>query len=234
MNKEQQTAVNKLAKWRKSYKTQKDMHEILPGLYLGTCSAATNKKNLQKASISAILTIMTAPVKKEKNVKYKQIHLEDEPQSDLSQYFGDCIDFIHSYRVASKNVLVHCLMGVSRSATIVTAYIMTITKMDPTVTIRFIRSRRDVVNPNNGFCEQLEVFKDKLEEQHDDLEGSYRRFKDDHVQLSCDTIVCYHWQVTEVNVDGLYCGRRHSDYRGMTEMRWDMYMKILVVKVKQF
>ncbi|CAD5222065.1 unnamed protein product [Bursaphelenchus xylophilus] len=183
LSKEQKKAAENLGKWRQKFKSRNDMHEILPGLYLGSYSAAINRRSLEAANISAVLSIMTTSVKKEKQIKYKQIHLEDDPSSDLSKHFEECINFIHFYRVANRNVLVHCLMGVSRSATIVIAYIMAITKLDPFDVIGFVTSRRDFINPNEGFLEQLKIYKAKCNETHKELQITHERVKDDHFQL---------------------------------------------------
>ena len=55
--------------------------------------------------------------------------------------------------IAGK-VLVHCLVGVSRSATCVLAYLMICRKMSAVDAIRTVRMRRDI-HPNDGFLQQL-------------------------------------------------------------------------------
>jgi atypical dual specificity phosphatase len=56
----------------------------------------------------------------------------------------------------SRNVvLVHCLAGMSRSATIVCAYLLATTPMNTQETISFVRSKRSIIRPNYGFEKQL-------------------------------------------------------------------------------
>ena len=50
----------------------------------------------------------------------------DNSAQDIKKYFVDAIDFIHNARLNGGNVLVHCLAGISRSTTLVIAYIMTV------------------------------------------------------------------------------------------------------------
>lgn len=48
----------------------------------------------------------------------------DVTKEDLLNHFEECIEFIASALEQQKNILVHCYFGVSRSATIVIAYVM--------------------------------------------------------------------------------------------------------------
>ena len=65
-----------------------------------------------------------------------------------------------------NKVLVHCQVGMSRSATIVIGYLM---RKFPDMTLnkafRFVKSKRPIVNPNEGFIKQLKSFERTLENQ---------------------------------------------------------------------
>lgn len=55
----------------------------------------------------------------------KFIQIADMNREDILQFFPSCIEFIENALKDPKNsVLVHCFYGVSRSATIVIAYLM--------------------------------------------------------------------------------------------------------------
>jgi hypothetical protein len=61
-----------------------------------------------------------------------------------------------------KNVvLVHCFAGMSRSATIVCAYLLATTSMNTQESIQFVRSKRPIVQPNYGFEKQLKTWETK-------------------------------------------------------------------------
>lgn len=50
----------------------------------------------------------------------------DNSAQEIKKFFAESIDFIHDARLNNGNVLVHCLAGISRSTTLVIAYIMTV------------------------------------------------------------------------------------------------------------
>jgi protein-tyrosine phosphatase len=53
---------------------------------------------------------------------------------------------------------VHCYAGVSRSSTVVIAYIMKYWKWNLKNTIDFVQAKRVVAKPNEGFMEQLKKY----------------------------------------------------------------------------
>ena len=55
---------------------------------------------------------------------YKLVSILDIPSAHLKQHFQTCIKFIKEAIEDGGVVLVHCFAGVSRSATIVIAYLM--------------------------------------------------------------------------------------------------------------
>ena len=57
-----------------------------------------------------------------------------------------------------NRVLVHCLAGMSRSVTIVIAYLLATTAMTTAEATEFVRSKRSIIRPNYGFINQLEQY----------------------------------------------------------------------------
>jgi protein-tyrosine phosphatase len=70
--------------------------------------------------------------------------------------------------VSSKNktgkVLVHCMVGMSRSASCVLAYLMISRKMSAAEAIRTVRMHRDI-HPNEGFLQQLADLDNELKRE---------------------------------------------------------------------
>lgn len=132
-------------------------------LYLGSLSAATDLPTLAKYEINHILTIDTIPLPRKileiRNVRTKFIQLSDQPKEDLLSHFDETDEFIRS-GLKTGNVLVHCYFGVSRSATVIIAYIMKKYNFDYPKAFDFVKLKRNIVYPNHGFVNQLKLYKD--------------------------------------------------------------------------
>ncbi|EFC40883.1 predicted protein [Naegleria gruberi] len=58
-------------------------------------------------------------------VKYMKVEIDDNAYQDISKHFDATFEFIsNSIENEGKAVLVHCQAGISRSSTIVIAYLM--------------------------------------------------------------------------------------------------------------
>jgi len=136
------------------------MANLCPGLYLGSIKDRSDKHQLSKNNITHILAIHDhpKPSKEPSGLKLLRIHAKDNSQQDIKQFFKEAIFFIHEARLNDGNVLVHCLAGVSRSASLCIAYIMTITGMPWHESMNALRGAREQVNPNYGFQRQLQNF----------------------------------------------------------------------------
>jgi hypothetical protein len=56
--------------------------------------------------------------------KYKTLPLLDIEEQDLISYLPECFEFIAEGMAGEGGVLVHCFAGVSRSAAVITAFLM--------------------------------------------------------------------------------------------------------------
>ncbi|XP_055262556.1 dual specificity protein phosphatase 22 isoform X1 [Moschus berezovskii] len=77
-----------------------------------------------------------------------------------TRHFKESIKFIHECRLQGEGCLVHCLAGVSRSVTLVVAYIMTVTNFGWEDALHTVRAGRSCANPNLGFQRQLQEFEE--------------------------------------------------------------------------
>ncbi|CAK74625.1 unnamed protein product (macronuclear) [Paramecium tetraurelia] len=132
------------------------------GLYLGNIESAGNGNLLGVYKIGAILTTMSSQEYiYDGNISSMFIRVDDADFVNLSQYFQQAIDFIDQNRLFT-NVLVHCYAGISRSATIVIAYLMKSYKMTLDEAFKYVQQLRPIINPNPGFMKQLQQYEAHL------------------------------------------------------------------------
>lgn len=87
------------------------------------------------------------------------ITLRDMESENLLDYLEVCLDFIEESRIKGC-VLVHCFAGVSRSAAIVTAYLMRSEQLSYKDAIESLSQSCEFVCPNDGFVDQLNMFEE--------------------------------------------------------------------------
>lgn len=159
------------------------MNKIYKGLYLCGLNDI-NYNELEKIDI--IVSIMQYKPKfdniinslNKNNIYYFAI---DDEKFDISQYFDVFIELVKNN--IDKNILVHCEAGASRSATLIASYLIyknvndskiyseikKIWKIKERILIRSeieriidsMKKKRPIVEPNNGFLNQLILFRKK-------------------------------------------------------------------------
>ncbi|KAJ7461746.1 hypothetical protein B0H11DRAFT_2055850 [Mycena galericulata] len=134
------------------------MDEIIPGLWVGDIRSATNTENLKANKIFSILSAMRGRVTINETFIRHQILLDDTEEEDVLVHFIPAITFIQAELDKGRGVLVHCQAGMSRSVTIVAAYLMYTQNIDTQSALDIIRQARPNIEPNPGFLYQLEIF----------------------------------------------------------------------------
>lgn len=84
-----------------------------------------------------------------------QIHVEDAPHARLGLYFEKCADKVHQVYMRGGRTLIHCVAGVSRSASLCIAYLMKYQRMTLEQAYYHVKKKRPVIHPNSGFWKQL-------------------------------------------------------------------------------
>ena len=134
-----------------------DAHEIQDGLFLGNLGAAESSAWRTANGISHILSVLphqlASPIPS--NIKYLQMKVRDSHSSLIAALFSESIQFIDEALKSGGRVLVHCWKGVSRSATIVIAYVMRSQRLQYEAALALVQARRACVEPNPGFQTQL-------------------------------------------------------------------------------
>ncbi|KAF1504156.1 Dual specificity protein phosphatase 13 isoform B, partial [Megadyptes antipodes antipodes] len=137
--------------------------EVWPNLYVGDLYIACDKAQLSRMGISHVVNaaagrfhIDTGPkFYEDLPVDYYGVEAEDNPNFDLSIYFYPVARYIRAALNSPRGkVLVHCAMGISRSATLVLAFLMICEDMSLADAIQTVCSHRGIC-PNSGFLKQL-------------------------------------------------------------------------------
>ncbi|XP_023694156.2 dual specificity protein phosphatase 26-like [Paramormyrops kingsleyae] len=141
--------------------------EVWPNLYLGDQGIASSRSELSRLGITHILNCAHsnwrsgADYYKGMCITYLGIEARDSPTFDMSVNFTPAADFIHQALSGGGRILVHCAVGVSRSATLVLAYLMIREHMTLVDAIKTVKDRRGII-PNRGFLRQLTVLDTNL------------------------------------------------------------------------
>jgi dual specificity MAP kinase phosphatase len=129
--------------------------KIVNGLYLGNKRDAENFEALQSVGVRSIVNATNdIPNFFSENFEYHRVPVVDHHSSDIGKYIPAAVDFIDK-KLKSGSVLVHCFAGVSRSSTIVIAYLILKRGMSYQDALNFVVKKRSIVRPNPGFAKTL-------------------------------------------------------------------------------
>ena len=90
--------------------------------------------------------------------------MDDHPSANISRFFTRTSDFIDEAVSRGGTVVVNCVMGWSRSAVIVAAYLVAKKGMTASEALEHIRMHRPI-RPNPGFLEQLANYENLMKKR---------------------------------------------------------------------
>ncbi|KAF9778658.1 protein-tyrosine phosphatase-like protein [Thelephora terrestris] len=142
------------------------MHQILlppPAqhlghLWLGSFAAISDNDLLRKHRITHIVQVIDVswlPPVNDPNMTVTRIDIMDIPSADLKSHLDAACAGIEKSLTSGKNVLVHCQQGISRSASVVIAYLIKKYDMSYEYAYAFVKRYRACVEPNSGFVKCL-------------------------------------------------------------------------------
>ena len=99
--------------------------------------------------------------------KYLTLKLDDVPWENLFPVIEQAVKFIKEGEI----VLVHCAAGVSRSSSMIIAYLMLEEGMRFKQALDFVREKRSIICPNAGFQSQLELIDELLQKKEFDYKN---------------------------------------------------------------
>ncbi|XP_056626920.1 dual specificity protein phosphatase 13-like [Triplophysa dalaica] len=138
------------------------LDEVWPNLFLGDMCVANDRFILWKLGITHVLNAAHGKMHCQGSrefyglaVEYYGVPADDSPAFNLSVYFQPCADYIQEVlNCLEARILVHCAVGVSRSASLVLAYLMIHQHFSLLDAVKTIKQHRWIF-PNRGFLKQL-------------------------------------------------------------------------------
>ncbi|CAK6956705.1 dual specificity phosphatase 29-like [Scomber scombrus] len=149
------------------------LDEVHPRIYIGDMYAAKDKRTLQAHHITHVLNaadgkfnVNTGPsFYRDTKITYHGVEAFDMPSFNLSPFLYPAANFIkNALGSPTGKVFVHCAMGLSRSSSLVLAYLMIHENMTLVDALKAVSPNRNIC-PNTGFLEQLRELDKKLHYQ---------------------------------------------------------------------
>ena len=145
------------------------MTPIIDNIYLGNACDASYFYRLKNNNITDIINVTEEIPNYFKNdFNYYNIKINDDNMNNFNNdIFEKVLNYIYKIQESNKaknqknNILIHCYMGSSRSATIVILYLMQKHNLTLEKAIHFIKQKRDIININTTFLDNLRNFKKK-------------------------------------------------------------------------
>lgn len=95
---------------------------------------------------------------------YKTFYIKDSKIETIDCIFFDFINYLEQilHSNSEARILIHCVLGVSRSVTLSMAFLMQSYKMTFRHCFNFVKDKRGVASPNLGFVSQLLNFEKRI------------------------------------------------------------------------
>uniref|UniRef100_A0A182K096 protein-serine/threonine phosphatase n=1 Tax=Anopheles christyi TaxID=43041 RepID=A0A182K096_9DIPT len=138
--------------------------EIFDHVYLGSEWNASNLEELQRNGVHHILNVTREIDNFFPGLfHYCNVRVYDDEKTDLLRHWDNTFKFISRAKMEGSKVLVHCKMGISRSASVVIAYAMKANGWDFEHALRHVKEKRSCIKPNKNFLMQLETYQGMLD-----------------------------------------------------------------------
>ena len=157
---------------RKIFKDE--MQPVMPGLYISGWKPASDKKYLTANNITHIVCCVDATNAERfpNEFKYLVIKADDNVNQNIKQFFGKSNSFIRDALKTSGKILIHCGAGISRSTTIMCAFLINEFQMKAKQAIELCKQARPFCKPNDGFVRQLKDYEKGIGGVNDDHKKS--------------------------------------------------------------
>ncbi|KAJ6220639.1 hypothetical protein RDWZM_006451 [Blomia tropicalis] len=130
--------------------------------------AGLNQENIistlgQNYQLGCIMNVTyEVPLFKPNGIEAYRVPVTDDCKEDISIFFDEVTAKLDEYRTKNQVTIVHCMAGVSRSATIVIAYLIRYENYSLERAFQHLKQLRSVIRPNLNFLAQLSEYEVQL------------------------------------------------------------------------
>eukprot|EP01064_Diplonema_japonicum_P016040 TRINITY_DN24074_c0_g1_i1.p1 TRINITY_DN24074_c0_g1~~TRINITY_DN24074_c0_g1_i1.p1 ORF type:complete len:408 (+),score=25.43 TRINITY_DN24074_c0_g1_i1:73-1224(+) len=159
---------NLKAGWRKMSKELPNINvvwnniwpnEVVENVFLGSLRSAQNPEIYRTKGITHVLTCgKNLDVQIPDGVEQLCVEVGDTEEDNIQKYFDSTLAFIVKVLTTGGRVLVHCFAGVSRSATVCTAFLIGTKNTSSSEALSMVKAAHPPANPNPGFVRQLGAY----------------------------------------------------------------------------
>ena len=134
--------------------------EIMPArLFIGSAEAAHQVELLKGLGIKNVVNCTEMRSFHPESFAHHTCAVADSPREDIGAHFDDVVKWVRSRYGA---VLIYCVKGISRSASVMLAVLMHLNGLDLWSAWTLLKQKRPKVRPNLGFCQQLEAYEKRI------------------------------------------------------------------------
>ena len=141
---------------------------IIDNIYLGNAYNASNYTSIIDNDFGLIINVteeIPNYYSNENNIEYYNISIKDLNKYHITEFLTIGIKKIKQFNETNenkKNILIHCFMGSSRSASLVIAYLAKHHKYSIDEALKFCKDKRSLVNINTTFYNDLKQWNNTL------------------------------------------------------------------------
>lgn len=129
---------------------------IADRLFLTGAEGASDWEQVKQAKIQCVVNLSGHPDAFPSDLDYLTLEISDDADQDITPVFERACEFIAA--AENKAVLVHCVQGCSRAASVVIAFLIKSKLWTLKQSFDHVRASRPIIEPNPGFWKHLERF----------------------------------------------------------------------------
>ena len=130
-----------------------NMDYIIDNIYLGDYIASINETLLKEYNITSVINCALELPSEYEEIRFLELQLDDSLEQPILPKFEVAYKFIKIN--SENNILIHCGLGMSRSASVVLFYLMKDKGWDYDTSFNYTKERRPEIGPSQGFEQKL-------------------------------------------------------------------------------